>query len=114
MTKLQSESLMTNPRVAQARRLVLDALSDHQRRLTGVRPPDPARAASYADVIRDFSEIRGSPLYYPYLGSGFGRGCLVELADGSVKYDMISGIGVHGLGHANPLLVAAGLEAALH
>src|SRR5436190_703501 len=46
-------------------------------------------------------------------GSGFGSGCLVELADGSVKYDMISGIGVHGLGHGNPILVAAGLEAAL-
>ena len=49
-----------------------------------------------------------------YRGSGLGRGALVELADGSAKYDMISGIGVHYLGHNHPLLVSAGLDAALH
>ena len=37
----------------------------------------------------------------------------MELADGSVKYDMISGIGVHYLGHSHPALIAAGVDAAI-
>ncbi|MEQ1843399.1 MAG: aminotransferase class III-fold pyridoxal phosphate-dependent enzyme, partial [Verrucomicrobiales bacterium] len=52
-------------------------------------------------------------LFFPYLGSGIGNGALVELADGSVKYDFISGIGVHHFGHSHPALVAACLDAAL-
>ena len=38
---------------------------------------------------------------------------LVELADGSVKYDFISGIGVHHWGHSHPAMVEASLDAAL-
>jgi acetylornithine aminotransferase len=37
----------------------------------------------------------------------------VELADGSVKFDMISGIGVHAFGHSDPDLMNAGIDAAL-
>lgn len=110
---LAAEALARDPRVLEAKRLLLLALTDHQRRLSGVRPPDPALAASYDQTIRTFADLRGGALYYPYLGSGVGRGPLVELADGSVKYDMISGIGVHGLGHGHPAVVAAGIDAAL-
>ena len=49
----------------------------------------------------------------PYLGSGLGNGALVELADGSVKYDLIAGIGVHFLGHSQPALIDAAVESAL-
>jgi acetylornithine aminotransferase len=37
----------------------------------------------------------------------------VELADGSVKYDMISGIGVHYFGHGHPAVIEASLNSAL-
>jgi acetylornithine aminotransferase len=47
------------------------------------------------------------------MGSGMGHGPLVELADGSVKFDLISGIGVHHFGHAHRALIGAGLDAAL-
>jgi 4-aminobutyrate aminotransferase-like enzyme len=113
MKQLASEALMHDPRIAEAKRLMLLALTDQQRRLTGVRPADPERKQSYEQTLREFAEIRGGALYYPYLGSGIGRGCLVELADGSVKYDMISGIGVHGFGHSHPALAAALFDAAL-
>jgi acetylornithine aminotransferase len=92
---------------------LLSALAEQQRKLTGVRPADPERKMSYAEAIKRFGELRGGTLYYPYLGSGIGRGPLVELADGSVKYDMISGIGVHYLGHSHPAMVEAGIDAAL-
>ena len=57
--------------------------------------------------------MRLGPLIYPYIGSGFCNGPFVELLDGSVKYDFITGIGVHYFGHAHPLMMKAGLRASL-
>jgi 4-aminobutyrate aminotransferase-like enzyme len=113
MAELEAGGLRADPRVTEAKRLLRDALRDHQARLTGIRPPDPARKQDYEETLKRFSGLRGASLYYPYLGSGMGRGALVELADGSVKYDFISGIGVHYLGHNHPALLEAGVDAAL-
>jgi 4-aminobutyrate aminotransferase-like enzyme len=113
MTELLAQSFFLDERVSRARDLIAQALAEHQRSLTGVRPADPERKQSYDDLLREFGTIRGGDLYYPYLGSGFGCGPLVELADGSVKYDFISGIGVHHWGHSHPDMVQAALTAAL-
>jgi 4-aminobutyrate aminotransferase-like enzyme len=80
---------------------------------TDARPGDPARKASYEEAMSKAAEVRGRALLYPYLGSGAGRGALVELLDGSVKWDMISGIGVHFFGHNDPDLTAAAVRGAL-
>lgn len=108
-----ADSLFNDPRICQARDLLLAALKEHRQSLTGPRPPIDGRRASYQELIQTFSAERGGTLYYPYLGSGLGNGALVELADGSIKYDMITGIGVHYFGHSDPELVAASLDAAL-
>jgi acetylornithine aminotransferase len=113
MAKLVAEALAADSRVAEARRLLLAALTDHQQRLAGVRAADPQRKGAYEQAIKQFETLRGGSLYYPYLSSGIGRGPLVELADGSVKYDMISGIGVHYFGHSHPDLMLATVDAAL-
>src|SRR5256885_11442797 len=106
-------SLFADPRVAQAKELLRAALADHQKQITGVRPPNPDRKVAYEEMLKHFGAARGGALFFPYLGSGLGKGALVELADGSVKYDMISGIGVHYFGHSNPMLVDAGVDAAI-
>ncbi|MBI5569020.1 MAG: aminotransferase class III-fold pyridoxal phosphate-dependent enzyme [Desulfomonile tiedjei] len=108
-----ARQLFSDPRVARAKALMLEALKDHQGRISGVKPPDQALRAPYEEVLQEFGRIRAGNLFYPYIGSGIGRGPLVELADGSVKYDFISGIGVHHWGHSNPVLVEAALDAAL-
>ena len=113
MATLIADQLASDPRVLEARELLTAALRDHQCQLTGIKAADPARAADYAKIIADFSQARAGGLYFPYLGSGLGHGALVELADGSVKYDFISGIGVHYLGHSHPLLLNSGISAAL-
>ncbi|WP_437203349.1 aminotransferase class III-fold pyridoxal phosphate-dependent enzyme [Planctomicrobium sp. SH664] len=110
---LQADLLARDPRVRQARELLLSALRDHRQQLTGLREADASRVADYAREIEEFAELRGGSLFYPYLGSGIGHGALVELADGSVKYDMITGIGVHGFGHSDPEFAAAAFDAAL-
>jgi acetylornithine aminotransferase len=113
MMKLTAHSLFEDPRVAQAKALLAQALADHQRKLTAIRPPSPELKVAYDDLLKQFAAARGGALYYPYLGSGIGNGALVELADGSVKLDMITGIGVHYFGHSHPLLLSAGVDAAL-
>ncbi|MEW6351957.1 MAG: aminotransferase class III-fold pyridoxal phosphate-dependent enzyme [Thermodesulfobacteriota bacterium] len=113
MNQLVAERFARDPRVAQAKQLLLEALREHQQGITGIRPPDPGRAVTYAELLEEFGMLRAGALYYPYLGSGIGNGPLVELADGSVKYDFISGIGVHHWGHSHPEIVGSALEAAL-
>lgn len=81
--------------------------------IEGVRPPDENKKAAYAELLQKFSAIRGRGLFYNYVGSGRGRGPYVELLDGSVKIDMINGIGVHIFGHSHPVIVRASIEGSL-
>lgn len=113
MKKTLGNRLAEDPRILQAQQVILDTLSEFQQDLTSVRGPDPDLKQSYEEAIAAFGELRGAPLYFPYLGSGLGKGALVELADGSVKYDFISGIGVHHFGHCHPEIVKAQLQAAM-
>ncbi len=92
---------------------ITDDLKKHQAKITGVRGPrDDAARVSFEALMEQFALVRGRPLLYPYIGSGLGNGPFVELADGSVKMDMICGIGVHFFGHGDPDLVAAALQGA--
>ncbi len=73
--------------------------------ITDIRPPREELKVHYEDLLARAGQARGRGLYYPYISSGIGNGALIELADGSVKWDMISGIGVHFFGHSNPELI---------
>ncbi len=108
-----AQQLRSDPRLSQAKQLILDAVADHQKHLVNVRPASPELEPAYQKMLDAFGEIRGGSLYFPYLSSGLGNGPFVELADGSVKLDMITGIGVHGYGHSHLSLVEAGIDAAL-
>lgn len=110
---LIAEQLRSDPRVAQARELLASALEDAQRQLAGPHGPVADLVEPYSQMLARLAGARGGATYFPYLSSGLGRGPLVELADGSVKFDFISGIGVHGLGHSHPELLDASIDAAL-
>ena len=113
MPDLAAQQFHADPRLTQARQLIAEALSDAQESIDQPRPADPAKAQAYQQQLKAFAKLRGGALPIPYLGSGLGNGPLVELLDGSVKYDMICGIGVHGLGHSDHGLINAGLDGAL-
>lgn len=82
-------------------------------RLTGVAPARPEHADRMKQLMDRTAQLRGRPLHYPYIGSGAGRGPYVELEDGSVKLDLINGIGIHLFGHSHPRVMAAAIRGAL-
>lgn len=111
---LVAESLRNDPRVAEAKRLLLEAVKDHSSQLNTVRDGNENLAEPYQKLLDEYGQMRGGNLYFPYLGSGIGNGPFVELGNGSVKLDFITGIGVHGFGHSDPRIVEAGIDAALN
>lgn len=103
--RLVGEGMRESPAVRSAVDGILAEVRGRSERLTGPKPPEPGLKESYEALMRRAAVVRGRPLLYPYLGSGVGNGALVELADGSVKWDMITGIGVHFFGHSDPELI---------
>lgn len=111
--KTVGEALYEDPKVAEAKKLLIEAVTSHQKKLTAVKPADPSLKQSYENLLEKFAEYRGGKLWFPYLGSGIGNGALVELLDGSVKYDFICGIGPHFFGHSHPDIISSGIDAAI-
>lgn len=113
MKRLIAEFFFNDPDVIRAQETLLQLLKKHRAILTQICPPDYDREKTYQEFVDDISRVRGGALFYPYVGSGMGNGPFVELEDGSVKYDFLSGIGVHHLGHSHPDVVKAALNGAL-
>lgn len=106
-------ALAGDPAVQASIEAILDRLRTAQGEITEARPPDSEHVESYEALLARAGEVRGRQSLYPYLGTGLGNGPLVQLADGSVKWDLINGIGVHMFGHSHPGMVRAALESAL-
>lgn len=105
--------LATLPAVRSAIDTILAELRRAQASITGARPADTSKVESHASWLKRNNELRGRATMYPYVGAGIGNGALVQLADGSVKWDMINGIGVNMFGHSDSRMVEAALESAL-
>ncbi|MCJ8277183.1 MAG: aminotransferase class III-fold pyridoxal phosphate-dependent enzyme, partial [Bdellovibrionales bacterium] len=92
---------------------LVNLVTEQSEKIPGVRAPQSGKAQSYESLLNDFAAVRGRPLFYPYVGSGLGRGPYVELEDGSVKLDFINGIGVHIFGHSHPTFIRASVKGSL-
>jgi acetylornithine aminotransferase len=113
MAKTIGEGFFADPRIKEAKKLIQDALKEHQSKITGAKPGNPELKESYDELLKKMGEYRGGALFYNYLGTGIGHGPLVELADGSVKYDFITGIGVHYMGHSHAGVIDAQINGAI-
>ncbi|WP_413289605.1 aminotransferase class III-fold pyridoxal phosphate-dependent enzyme [Bdellovibrio sp. HCB337] len=78
-----------------------------------VQAPQPNFVDAGKTWVDRAGQFRGRPLHYPYVGTGAGRGPFVELEDGSIKLDLINGIGIHLMGHGNPRIMQAAVRGAL-
>lgn len=81
--------------------------------IKGTKNADASRQVEYKALVNEFGQYRGRELFYPYIGSGAGRGPYVELRDGSIKMDLINGIGIHLMGHSHPEIIEAGVWGSL-
>ena len=112
MTQSLFERLCQDERVIQAKQLLLDSLADAQSHLQKPSKASHKKSVSYTKLLKQMKSVRGLDLWFPYIGSGPGKGALVELADGHVKYDFICGIGAHW-SHSNKDIVESAIDAAL-
>lgn len=62
--------------------------------------------------LKKYEKLKGRGFFFDYLSSGRGHGPFSEQVDGSIKYDLIGGIGPNLLGHSHPLMIKATLESA--
>lgn len=103
------QELRQSPTLHSAIDTILAEVKARASRIVEPRAPRADLRESYEELMKRAGEVRGRGLLYPYIGSGVGNGALVELLDGSVKWDMICGIGVHFFGHCEPDLMREAL-----
>lgn len=113
MRALIADLLKKDPNIFEAKNSLIKAIQKYQKKIKQIAPPNPKLTKTYEETLRSFAQYRGEDLWHPYLGSGFGNGPLVELADGSVKYDLICGMGPHYWGHNHPDVLSSLIDAAL-
>ena len=92
---------------------LVDEVSVHNDALSGLRSPQAHFSAQFKKKLEAIALLRGRPLYHPYIGTGAGHGVFVEIEDGSVKLDLINGIGIHIMGHSNSRVMKAAVRGAL-
>lgn len=112
-TATVGEQIHQDPAIASAIDTIVDRVRAHAEGITDIRSSHPNLKVTYDQLLERSAKVKGRGLLYPALSSGAGNGALVEMADGSVKWDMITGIGVHFLGHAHPSVIRAQAAAAL-
>src|SRR6516225_5594362 len=95
------------PKFEQGLRLMLDALAEAQHSAKPSLTP-----ATMMAELDELAALRGRAAFYPYLGSGIGRGARAMLADGRWVLDLALGIGVHLFGHGNLDLIETAIRAA--
>ncbi|MBL4810391.1 MAG: aminotransferase class III-fold pyridoxal phosphate-dependent enzyme [Phycisphaerales bacterium] len=112
-TQTAGSELLSDQSIHDAFNIIVDQVAAYSARITDVQPPTADLKVSFQQMLDDAAKVKGRPLLYPAISSGLGNGALVEMADGSVKWDMLTGIGVHFMGHSNPKVIKAQLDAAL-
>lgn len=83
-----------------------------QQKFDCIKPADEDKKSELNDYLDQYAALRGRPLFFKYGSTGRGHGPFTELKDGSVKYDLINGIGFNILGHSHPIFIKSCLESA--
>ncbi|PIS12001.1 MAG: acetylornithine aminotransferase [Bdellovibrio sp. CG10_big_fil_rev_8_21_14_0_10_47_8] len=113
MAQLIGHQIDESTQVTKTLQQLVDEVTKINHQITGVKPPSAEFQENGKKQIEKIGQFRGRPLHYPYVGTGAGNGVYVELEDGSVKLDLINGIGIHLMGHSHPRVMAATVRGAL-
>lgn len=113
MSKLTGREIESSAKIESLIKDLVRETSNYEKSITTVRGPAPELADHAKQVFDETGKYRGRPLFYPFVGTGAGNGPYVEIEDGSVKLDLINGIGIHIFGHGHPELREATVRGAL-
>lgn len=113
MSELSGHRIQQSPSIEKKIEELVAEVGQLSASIEGVREPQKNHLENGQQHVERTGKIRGRPLVYGYVGTGAGRGPYVELEDGSVKLDLINGIGIHLMGHAHPRVLKATLRGAL-
>ncbi len=113
MSNLIGHQINNSEKINKLIRDLAQEVHAENQKITGVKDADPSLVESSKMLVDKIAQVRGRPLVYPYVGSSAGNGVYVELEDGSVKMDLINGIGIHIMGHGHPKLIETAIRASL-
>lgn len=114
MSQTIASSLQNDPQIKELLQGAVNRVGHFSNKIEKkVKPADPKLEAASQEMCDEIGRVRGRPLFFKYVGSGLGNGVYVELIDGSVKMDLINGIGIHIMGHSHPLVMQASLEGSI-
>jgi len=103
----QLKNLLASKDFQNAKSAMLGAIQKETQKLSGIRhATDTAVKEKFTATLVEFQKNRGRDLYFPFISSGVGNGPFVELEDGSVKLDLITGIGINFFGHSHPAFIS--------
>jgi 4-aminobutyrate aminotransferase-like enzyme len=101
-----------SPEIQEHFNKLFSAILLEQQKFDHIKPADSDKVEILATKLKEYEQLKGRGFFYNFMASGRGHGPFVEMLDGSVKYDLINGIGVNLLGHSHPIYIKANLEAA--
>ena len=113
MSKLAGHRILTSPKIKKMISDLVSAVGEEEVALTTTRAPLAEAMDHGKKVFDDVAKYRGRPLNYQFVGTGAGHGAYVEVEDGSVKMDLINGIGVHIFGHGHAKIREAAVRGAI-
>jgi len=113
MNSLVGQKITQSTKVESLIKDLVQEVTNINEQIKGPQPAQPAFVDAGKAWCDKVAQFRGRPLHYPYVGTGAGRGPFVELEDGSIKLDLINGIGIHLMGHGHPRIMQASVRGAL-
>ncbi|PIP91107.1 MAG: hypothetical protein COW01_01235 [Bdellovibrionales bacterium CG12_big_fil_rev_8_21_14_0_65_38_15] len=102
---------VSNQTIQELEDKLFSAILIEQRQFNSIKKPVSEKIDFSKHCSAELSKTRGTELKNNPLFSGRGHGPYVELIDGSVKLDLIGGIGPYILGHSHPLQIRSFLKA---
>jgi 4-aminobutyrate aminotransferase-like enzyme len=113
MNSLIGQQIDNSSKVETLIKELVQEVSSLNAQVKTVQAPQADYIAAGKTWVDKAGQFRGRPLHYAYVGTGAGRGPFVELEDGSIKLDLINGIGIHLMGHSHPRVMQAAVRGAL-
>lgn len=112
-SKLAGHRILSSPKIQKLISELVQAVADEEKTLSSVSAPKAEAMDHGKRIFDEIGKHRGRALNYQFVGTGAGSGTFVEVEDGSVKMDLINGIGVHLFGHGHKKIREAAVRGAL-